>query len=81
MYLNMRKDLRLPFNEGQANTIVEKYGSPIYVYDEAAIRRTAQQMNKAFSWAKGYKNYFAVKATPTPAIMKILHEEGMGVDS
>ena len=76
----MRKDLRLPFGKGQADTIGEKFGTPVYVYDEAGIRKTAREMNKAFSWAESYKNFFAVKATPTPAILKILHEEGMGFD-
>ena len=76
----MRKDLQLPFDEAKATEIVEQFGSPIYVYDEAGLRRTAQQLNKAFAWADGYKNFFAVKATPTPSILKILHEEGMGFD-
>lgn len=76
----MRKDLILPFDEVKARQIIQEFGSPIYVYDEKGIRATAQELNKQFAWAKGYKNYFAVKATPTPMILKILHEEGMGFD-
>ncbi len=70
----------IPFSLKKAEAILSKFGSPIYVYDEAGIRKTAKVMNKAFKWSKGYKNYFAVKATPTPKILKILHEEGMGFD-
>lgn len=76
----MKKDLELPFNFEKARSILDEFGSPIYVYDEAGIRDTAKRLNNAFSWAKGYKNYFAVKATPTPGIIKLLIEEGMGVD-
>lgn len=75
-----KKDEAIPFNAIQAKKICSEYGSPIYVYDELSIRTTAQKMKQAFSWAKDYQNYFAVKATPTPAILKILHEEGMGFD-
>lgn len=70
----------MPFDISIAEKAVAQFGTPIYLYDEAGIRRTARELNKAFSWAKNYKNYFAVKATPTPGIMKILHEEGMGFD-
>lgn len=76
----MRKNLTLPFNREQAQKIVDEYGSPIHVYDEAGIRDHAKQLTQGFGWAKDYKNYFAVKATPTPAILKVLHEEGMGFD-
>lgn len=76
----MRKNLKLPFDSKKAEEIVAEFGSPIYVYDEAGIRAKAQFLNKNFAWAKQYKNYFAVKATPTPAILKILQEEGMGFD-
>lgn len=74
------KSTSLPFSYAQAQTILSEYGSPLYIYDEKGIRATAQAIKQAFSWAKDYQNYFAVKATPTPAILKILHEEGMGFD-
>ncbi len=76
----MRKNLKLPFDLKKAEEIIAEFGSPIYLYDEAGIRTSAKTLNKNFAWAKDYKNYFAVKATPTPAILKLLHEEGMGFD-
>lgn len=76
----IRKDISLPFDLEKADQLVGEFGSPLYVYDEAGIRKTAQELTESFAWAKGYKNYFAIKATPTPAILKILHEEGMGFD-
>lgn len=63
-----------------ANTIVKQYPTPFHLYNEKGIRETARNLYKAFSWNKGFKEYFAVKATPTPAILKILKEEGCGVD-
>ena len=60
--------------------IKEKYPTPFYLYDEKGIRENAHRVKQAFSWNKGYKEYFAVKATPNPFIMKILKEEGCGVD-
>ncbi len=60
--------------------IVKKYPTPFHLYDEKGIRENARKLNKAFSWNKGYKEYFAVKATPNPFLLKILQEEGCGVD-
>lgn len=54
--------------------------TPYHLYHEAGIRRNAEGLLKAFSWNQGYKEYFAVKATPNPSIMQILHEEGCGMD-
>ena len=64
----------------QLEEIVKKYPTPFHLYDEKGIRETARNLYKAFSWNKGFREYFAVKATPTPAILKILKEEGCGVD-
>ncbi|HEM4954424.1 TPA: diaminopimelate decarboxylase [Streptococcus suis] len=61
-------------------TITEQFPTPFHLYDEKGIREKARALNTAFSWNKGFKEYFAVKATPTPAILKILQEEGCGVD-
>ncbi len=61
-------------------TITEQFPTPFHLYDEKGIREKARALNAAFSWNKGFKEYFAVKATPTPAILKILQEEGCGVD-
>ncbi len=60
--------------------IVKKYPTPFHIYDEKGIRENARRLKKAFSWNKGYKEYFAVKATPNPHILQILREEGCGVD-
>ena len=64
----------------KAEKIAAKFPTPFYLYDEAGIRRTARLVNKAFSWNKGFKEYFAVKATPNPYILQILKEEGCGAD-
>ena len=64
----------------KAEKIAAKFPTPFYLYDEAGIRRTARLVNKAFSWNKGFKEYFAVKATPNPYILQILKEEGCGTD-
>lgn len=60
--------------------IVEEYPTPFHLYDEKGIRETARKLNQAFAWNKGFKEYFAVKATPNPVILRILQEEGCGVD-
>ena len=57
-----------------------KYPTPFHIYDEKGIRENARRLLDAFSWNKGFKEYFAVKATPTPGILKIFQEEGCGVD-
>ena len=64
----------------QAREITRTYPTPFHIYDEAGIRRTARALNRAFAWNPGFREYFAVKATPNPFILKILREEGCGVD-
>ena len=64
----------------QARAIAAEIPTPFHLYDEAGIRANARKVNAAFSWNKGFKEYFAVKATPNPYILKILQEEGCGVD-
>jgi len=64
----------------QAKKIIEQYPTPFYLYDEKGIRENARRVNEAFSWNKGFREYFAIKATPTPGIIKILKEEGCGSD-
>lgn len=72
---------KIPFvTKEQLENITSQYATPFYLYDEAGIRKTARLVNQAFSWNKGFKEYFAVKATPNPSILKILHEEGCGAD-
>ncbi len=60
--------------------ITKTYPTPFHIYDEKGIRANARRLYEAFSWNKGFKEYFAVKATPNPSILKILHEEGCGTD-
>ncbi len=60
--------------------IVKKYPTPFHIYDEKGIRENAMALKEAFSWNKGYKEYFAVKATPNPFLIKILNEYGCGTD-
>ena len=60
--------------------ITDKFPTPFHLYDEEGIRERARALHEAFSWNPGFKEYFAVKATPNPAILKILKEEGCGVD-
>ena len=60
--------------------ITTQFPTPFHLYDEKGIRETARALQKAFSWNQGFKEYFAVKATPNPTILKILKEEGCGVD-
>ena len=72
---------KTPFlNLAKAQEIIAQIPTPFHIYDEAGIRRRARELNEAFSWNKGYKEFFAVKATPNPYILKILHEEGCGCD-
>ena len=72
---------KVPFvTKDQLEKIVAQYPTPFHLYDEAGIRRTARLLYKAFSWNKGFKEYFAVKATPNPYLLQILREEGCGAD-
>ena len=64
----------------QVEEMVKTYPTPFHLYDEKGIRENARRLYKAFSWNKGYKEFFAVKATPTPRLLQILKEEGCGVD-
>lgn len=64
----------------QLQEITKTYPTPFHIYDERGIRENARKLRKAFSWNHGFKEYFAVKATPNPFILKILQEEGCGTD-
>ncbi len=73
--------MKIPFvSLEQAKKIIEQYPTPFHLYDEKGIRENARKVNRAFSWNEGFKEYFAVKATPTPGILQVLKEEGCGVD-
>lgn len=60
--------------------IAKEYPTPFHIYDEKGIRENARGLFEAFSWNAGFREYFAVKATPNPALIRILKEEGCGVD-
>lgn len=64
----------------QVKEMNKKYPTPFHLYDEKGIRENARKLKKAFSWNKGFREYFAVKATPNPFILKVLKEEGCGTD-
>lgn len=64
----------------KAREIQAQIPTPFHLYDEQAIRENARKLFKAFSWNKGFREYFAVKATPNPVLVQILKEEGCGLD-
>jgi len=64
----------------QLQEITKTYPTPFHLYDEKGIRENAKALKEAFSWNKGYKEYFAVKATPNPFLINILREYGCGCD-
>ncbi|NLK29204.1 MAG: diaminopimelate decarboxylase [Clostridiales bacterium] len=73
--------MKKPFvSKEQLEKIATQYPTPFHIYDEKGIRENARKLKQAFSWNKGFKEYFAVKATPNPFIINILREEGCGVD-
>ena len=73
--------MKTPFvTQNQLEDIVSRYPTPFHIYDEKGIRENARRLKAAFAWNPGFREYFAVKATPTPAILKLLHEEGCGCD-
>ena len=73
--------MKTPFvTKAQLQEIVKAYPTPFHIYDEKGIRENARKVMQAFSWNPGFKEYFAVKATPNPTILKILREEGCGTD-
>ena len=64
----------------QLKEIEKTYPTPFYLYDEKGIRENAARLKQAFAWNKGYKEYFAVKATPNPFLLNLLKEMGCGTD-
>lgn len=77
----MRHMKKIPFvTKEQIEEINKVYPTPFHIYDEKGIRENARRLKQAFAWNKGFREYFAVKATPNPFILKILQEEGCGVD-
>jgi len=73
-------DKRLPFTRDKIEEIVKTFPTPFHIYDEKGIRENARALKKAFSWAEGFREFFAVKALPNPQILSIIKEEGFGGD-
>ncbi|MDD5572106.1 MAG: diaminopimelate decarboxylase, partial [Bacteroidales bacterium] len=71
---------KIPFTKEQLEKIIEKFPTPFHIYDEKALRQRARKLNDTFSWNAGFREYFAIKATPNPYLMKILKAEGFGID-
>ncbi|MEZ5104323.1 MAG: diaminopimelate decarboxylase [Draconibacterium sp.] len=70
----------VPFSKQEIEKIIETHPTPFHIYDEKAIRENARYFKNAFSWNEGFKEYYAIKAAPNPYLMKILREEGFGID-
>ena len=71
---------KIPLSEAQLREVIKQFPTPFHIYDEAAIRQNVRNLISAFSWAPAFKEYFAVKATPNPTLLKVLKEEGVGAD-
>ena len=72
---------KVPFvTKEKIEEITKTYPTPFHIYDEKGIRENAKAVKEAFAWNKGFKEYFAVKATPNPFLMDLLHEYGCGCD-
>jgi diaminopimelate decarboxylase len=76
----MMTEKTCPLNREQLEELAGRFPTPFHLYDEAGIRGNARRLSAAFAWNPGFKEYFAVKATPNPYIMKILQAEGFGSD-
>ncbi len=73
--------MKKPFvTKEKLEEIIKTYPTPFHLYDEKGIRENVKELYDAFSWNKGYKEFFAVKATPNPFLINILHEYGCGCD-
>ena len=70
----------LPFTLEQLEQIEKTYPTPFHLYDECGIRANAKRLKAAFAWNSGFREYYAVKACPNPFLMKVLKEEGFGMD-
>ncbi|MDR2734864.1 MAG: diaminopimelate decarboxylase [Spirochaetota bacterium] len=71
---------KIPLSREELERIAAIYPTPFYIYDERTIRRTIRRLNKAFSWAPLFREYYAVKANPNPHILMIARDEGCGAD-
>jgi diaminopimelate decarboxylase len=74
------KGKEIPFSKEQIENIIEKYPTPFHIYDEKGMVEYAKYFLDSFSWNSGFKEYFAIKAAPNPFLMKILRNQGFGID-
>jgi diaminopimelate decarboxylase len=74
------KSKSLPFTKEQLEKIIEKYPTPFHIYDEKGIVEYAQYFKHCFDWNEGFKEYYAIKALPNPYVMKVLRNQGFGID-
>lgn len=70
----------LPLSREKLEKIIQSHPTPFHIYDEKGIRENARALKSAFSWADGFREFFAVKACPNPHILKIMKSEGFGAD-
>jgi len=83
VYNNKTKNMigkKVPFTKEQIEQIIEKYPTPFHIYDEKAMMEYARYFNESFSWNEGFKEYYAIKASPNPYLMKLLRKENFGID-
>lgn len=69
-----------PLTQAQLEELTTRFPTPFHLYDERAIRENARRLNRAFAWNAGFREFFAVKATPNPYLLRILQAEGFGTD-
>jgi diaminopimelate decarboxylase len=74
------KGKEVPFTKAEVKKIIEKYPTPFHIYDEKKMIEYANYFVDSFSWNEGFKEYFAIKACPNPFMMKILRNQGFGID-
>ncbi|HNW51610.1 MAG TPA: diaminopimelate decarboxylase [Prolixibacteraceae bacterium] len=70
----------LPFSKEQIEEIITKYPTPFHIYDEKRMVEYARYFNQCFEWNEGFKEFYAIKAAPNPYLMKILRNQGFGID-
>ena len=74
------KGKALPFTKEQIDNIIGKYPTPFHIYDEKGMVEYARYFNHCFEWNEGFKEYYAIKAAPNPYLMKVLRNQGFGID-
>ena len=74
------KGKEVPFTKDQVEKIIDKHPTPFHIYDEKKMKEYAKYFVNSFSWNEGFKEYYAIKAAPNPYLMKVLREQGFGID-